>query len=163
LSFQEGYSTACFLISGIIGGVFSSIYVAADFPVFPDGACGKETLNTFAYTCSYSVCAAKAGARVTSLDLSRKYLEWGKRNFALNDLDPGEHDFIYGDVFDWLRRLRENSGDSTRLFWIRRLSRPRRRMACFASRTDYGKLVELALPLLKAEAAFCSPRQIRRR
>src|SRR5437016_80738 len=46
-----------------------------------------EILNTFAYTCGFSICAAKAGARATSLDLSRKYLEWGKRNFELNGLD----------------------------------------------------------------------------
>src|SRR5258708_6537210 len=62
-------------------------------------------LNTFAYTCGFSVCAARAGAHTTSLDLSKKYLEWGKRNFEINGLDPAEHDFIHGDVFDWLRRL----------------------------------------------------------
>ena len=51
------------------------------------------------------MCAAKAGVKTTSLDLSKKYLEWGKRNFVLNDLDPAQHDFIYGDAFDWMRRL----------------------------------------------------------
>jgi 23S rRNA (cytosine1962-C5)-methyltransferase len=64
-----------------------------------------EVLNTFAYTCGFSVCAARAGARVTSLDLSRKYLDWGRRNFTLNELDPAAHDFIHGDALDWLRRL----------------------------------------------------------
>src|SRR5207244_10064801 len=49
--------------------------------------------------------AAKAGARATSLDLSGKNLDWGKRNFALNQLDPAGHEFIRGDVFDWLRRF----------------------------------------------------------
>ena len=62
-------------------------------------------LNVFAYTCGFSVCAAKAGARATSLDLSRKYLDWGRRNFVLNGLNPAEHDFIHGDAFDWLGRL----------------------------------------------------------
>jgi len=66
---------------------------------------GAEVLNTFAYTCGFSVCAAKAGARVTSLDLSRKYLDWGKDNFLANDLDPAAHDFIFGDTFDWLKRF----------------------------------------------------------
>ncbi len=51
------------------------------------------------------MCAARVGAHTTSLDLSKKYLEWGKRNFTLNGLDPAAHDFIYGDTFDWLRRL----------------------------------------------------------
>src|SRR5207247_9759159 len=66
---------------------------------------GMELLNTFAYTCGFSVCAAKAGARTTSLDLSRKYLEWGKRNFALNGLKTSAQAFIAGDVFDWLRLM----------------------------------------------------------
>ncbi len=68
-----------------------------------------EVLNTFAYTCGFSVCAAKAGARVTSLDLSRHYLDWGRRNFSANGLDPSDHDFIYGDVGDWLGRLEKKN------------------------------------------------------
>ena len=42
------------------------------------------------------------GARVTSLDLSKKYLEWGRRNFLLNQIDSARHEFIHGDAFDWL-------------------------------------------------------------
>lgn len=66
---------------------------------------GKTVLNTFAYTCAFSVCAAFAGATVTSMDLSKKYLDWGRENFRANTLDDTTHDFIYGDVFDWLPRL----------------------------------------------------------
>lgn len=66
---------------------------------------GKTVLNTFAYTCAFSVCAAQAGATVTSLDLSKKYLAWGRENFRVNHLDDTAHDFIFGDVFDWLPRL----------------------------------------------------------
>jgi len=63
---------------------------------------GQHVLNLFAYTCSFSVAAAAAGARVTSVDLNAGYLEWGKRNFLLNDLDPAVHHWIKGDSFDWL-------------------------------------------------------------
>src|ERR1700722_7436295 len=105
LSFTEGYSVGLFLDQRDNRRRFLTNHVAADFPLFPNGAAGAEVLNTFAYTCGFSVCAAKAGARTTSLDLSKKYLDWGKRNFALNGLDPAAHDFIYGDTFDWLRRL----------------------------------------------------------
>lgn len=66
---------------------------------------GKTVLNTFAYTCAFSVCAARAGAIVTSLDLSKKYLERGRENFRENHIDDTHHDFIFGDVFDWLPRL----------------------------------------------------------
>jgi 23S rRNA (cytosine1962-C5)-methyltransferase len=71
----------------------------------PARASLPEILNAFAYTCGFSICAAKAGARVTSLDLSRKYLDWGRRNFIANGIDPASHDFVHGDVLDWLRRF----------------------------------------------------------
>jgi len=66
---------------------------------------GKRILNCFAYTCGFSVAAAVAGAQsTTSIDLSRSYLEWGKRNFAINgiDLSCSEHYFCRGDIFEWL-------------------------------------------------------------
>ncbi len=66
---------------------------------------GKSVLNTFAYTCAFSVAAAKAGAVTTSVDLSRKYLEWGRENFRANNLDDAGHEFLAGDVFDWFKRF----------------------------------------------------------
>jgi 23S rRNA (cytosine1962-C5)-methyltransferase len=66
---------------------------------------GQRVLNLFAYTCAFSVAAASRGAITTSVDLSRPYLDWGKRNFTLNSLDPDEHFFCRGDSFEWLRRF----------------------------------------------------------
>ena len=68
---------------------------------------GKTVLNTFAYTCAYSVAAALGGAElVVSVDVSRKYLDWGRRNFQANALDPQPHQFIHSDIFDFLGRAR---------------------------------------------------------
>ena len=66
---------------------------------------GQRVLNLFAYSCAFSVIAAARGAVTTSVDLSRTYLEWGKRNFALNGLDTAAHFFCKGDTADWLRRF----------------------------------------------------------
>lgn len=66
---------------------------------------GKRVLNLFAYTCAFSVAAAAGGALAESIDLSRPYLDWGKRNFEANGIDPAPHFFCRGDSFDWLRRL----------------------------------------------------------
>lgn len=66
---------------------------------------GKSVLNCFAYTCAFGVAAALGGARTTNLDLSKPCLDWGRRNYALNGLDPAAHDFIFGDVADWLARF----------------------------------------------------------
>ncbi|HEY0961573.1 MAG TPA: class I SAM-dependent methyltransferase [Pseudomonadales bacterium] len=49
---------------------------------------GKDVLNLFAYTGSFSVYAAHGGARsVHTVDLSNTYLDWARDNFTLNGLD----------------------------------------------------------------------------
>jgi 23S rRNA (cytosine1962-C5)-methyltransferase len=65
----------------------------------------KRLLNTFAYTCSFSVAAALGGAVTTSIDLSRKSIDRGRENFTLNGIDPGAHRFFADDVLDVLPRL----------------------------------------------------------
>ena len=62
-------------------------------------------LNTFAYTCSFSVAAALGGAVTTSIDLSKKSIERGRANFALNGLDATAHHFYANDVLEVLPRL----------------------------------------------------------
>jgi 23S rRNA (cytosine1962-C5)-methyltransferase len=151
MSFNEGYSVGLFLDQRDNRRRFLTGHVAANFPLLKSeiGNRKSEILNTFAYTCGFSVCAAKAGARTTSLDLSKKYLEWGKRNFALNGLDPAAHDFIYGDTFDWLRRLAKKG----RAFDAVVLDPPTfsqsKENGTFRADKDYGKLVTAALPVLK--------------
>lgn len=148
-SFREGYSYGLFLDQRDNRRRLLVNYVAPGFIPFPDGGAGAEVLNTFAYTCGFSVCAAKAGARVTSLDLSKKYLDWGRRNFLLNGLDPGAHDFIYGDAENWMGRLAKKG----RLFDLILLDPPTfsrsKEGAVFQAEKDYGRLVESALPILK--------------
>jgi RluA family pseudouridine synthase len=61
LSFQEGYSAGLFLDQRDNRRRFLVNHVAAAFPLFEGGAGGREVLNTFAYTCGFSVCAALAG------------------------------------------------------------------------------------------------------
>lgn len=145
MSFQEGYSVGLFLDQRDNRRRLLTGHVAQDF----DLPLNPEVLNTFAYTCGFSVCAAKAGARTTSLDLSKKYLEWGRRNFALNSLDVTAHDFIFGDTFDWMRRLAKKG----RVFDVIVLDPPTfsqsKEHGTFRADKDYGKLVAAALPLLK--------------
>ena len=61
---------------------------------------GCRFLNLFAYTGAFSVAAAAGGAsRVTSVDVSSRYLEQARQNFQLNDIDPADHEFVAGDCF----------------------------------------------------------------
>jgi len=96
IDFASGYSQGIFLDQRD-----NRLEVACRAP-------GQRILNCFAYTCGFSVAAAFAGAQsTTSIDLSNSYLEWGKRNFALNgmDLSALEHYFCRGDTFEWLNQF----------------------------------------------------------
>ncbi len=66
-------------------------------------AAGKRFLNLFCYTGSFTVYAAGAGAASSvSVDLSNTYLDWARRNFELNGLDPRRHALERADVLRWL-------------------------------------------------------------
>lgn len=65
----------------------------------------RRLLNCFAYTCSFSVVAALAGAETLSVDLSRKSLDRGRDNFVLNKLATDRHRFMADDVMSVLPRL----------------------------------------------------------
>lgn len=72
---------------------------------FAQSARGKTVLNLFAYTGSFSVHAAAGKARsTTSVDLSRKYLDWTAENFRMNGLDTGE--LVTANVHDFVLRAR---------------------------------------------------------
>ncbi len=75
----------------------------------------KDThfLNLFSYTSSFSVYAAKAGAKsVTSVDLSKTYLSWSEENFKLNQIASSTaYQFIHADVKQYLKTLPINFYD----------------------------------------------------
>ena len=72
-------------------------------------AAGRNFLNLFAYTGSFSVYAAAGGARRTlTVDMSRTYQAWSRRNLAHNDLlDEDRHRFVQADVGEFLARMRD--------------------------------------------------------
>jgi 23S rRNA (cytosine1962-C5)-methyltransferase len=112
---------------------------------------GQRILNCFAYNCGFSVAAALAGAQsTTSIDLSKSYLEWGKRNFELNGmgLSSSEHYFCRGDVFEWLNQFIRKK----RIFGGVILDPPSfsrgRQGGVFNVEKDYARLIAAAAPLV---------------
>lgn len=69
----------------------------------------KKVLNLFCYTGSLSVAAAMGGGTVTSIDMSRTYLDWAYENFLLNKIDPKQHVFYQADVMKELVVRKENN------------------------------------------------------
>ncbi len=69
-----------------------------------EAARGKRFLNLFAYTGTATVYAAAGGAASSiSVDLSRTYLEWARRNLTLNGLAAAEHELVRADCREWLQ------------------------------------------------------------
>jgi 23S rRNA (cytosine1962-C5)-methyltransferase len=66
----------------------------------------KRMLNLFAYTCSFTVCAASSGAETCSVDASKRVLATGRRNLELNGIAPSAgHRFLADDALKVVPRL----------------------------------------------------------
>jgi 23S rRNA (guanine2445-N2)-methyltransferase / 23S rRNA (guanine2069-N7)-methyltransferase len=67
-------------------------------------AAGRRFLNLFAYTGTATVyAAAGAASSTTTVDLSRPYLDWARRNLELNGYRGREHVLVHADALEWLR------------------------------------------------------------
>jgi 23S rRNA (cytosine1962-C5)-methyltransferase len=111
---------------------------------------GKRILNLFAYTCSFSVHAALAGALYTkSVDLSNTYTDWGKENFKLNSLDLKKNEIIRADCLVFLEEAikLKNSFDLI-IIDPPTISRSKKMDQFFDIQQDHLLLISKALKLL---------------
>ena len=70
---------------------------------------GKDFLNLFSYTGSFTVYAADGGAAsTTSVDLSKRYLQWAERNMKLNGFTGPEHHYISAGIREYITALPES-------------------------------------------------------
>ena len=117
---------------------------------------GKRVLNLFAFTGAFSVAAAAAGAKkVTSIDVSAKYLTVARENFAINRLNPKRHEFIIGDVFAELAKMQVQQRNFDVILFdppsFSTTSKSR-----FSTQGGTSKLVVATLPLLTAGGLLIS-------
>ena len=157
MSLAEGYSPGLFLDQRDNRRRLLRGHVGHRFPGWETGLAGREVLNCFAYTGGFSVCAALAGARTTTLDLSKKYLEWARSNFVLNGLDPAAHDFIYGDCLDWLGRFARKARRFDAVLVDPPTFSRSKEHGDFRVETDYARLAGAAARVLAPGGVlFCS-------
>ncbi len=150
LSLSQGYSTGLFLDMRENRQRILRNRVEPGFPVFESAPANASMLNCFSYTCAFSVCAARAGAATTNLDLSRKYLDWGRDNMRRNGANPGHHDFIYGNALDWMKRLAKR-GDTHDLVILDPPTFSRsKKSGVFLAKRDYPALARAATRLVRA-------------
>ncbi len=151
LSMQSGYSQGIFLDQRI-----NRMHVRER--VKP----GQRVLNTFSYTCAFSVAAALAGGIATSLDLSNPYLQWGKRNMEANGIDSASQYFCKGDAMSWMKRFAKQE----RLFTGIILDPPtfsRSDAGVFSVQKDYDRLVQAAVQIAEPGGwilATCNDRRL---
>jgi 23S rRNA (cytosine1962-C5)-methyltransferase len=114
---------------------------------------GKRVLNLFAYTCSFSVHAALAGAVYTkSVDLSNTYTDWGRENFELNSLSLKNNVIVRADCLKFMdEEIRSGNKYDIIILDPPTISRSKKMDQLFDIQVDYVPLVSKALKLLSKE------------
>lgn len=70
-------------------------------------AAGKDLLNLYCYTATFSCYAARGGARSTlSVDRAQGAIQWARENFAANGLPPAANTLVQAHTFDFLKQVR---------------------------------------------------------
>jgi len=111
----------------------------------------KEILNCFCYTSSFSIYTSLGGAtKTTNIDLSKKAIEWSKNNFLLNQLDVNNHEFIIGDVWEWLKRF-QKKGRTFDVIIIDPPSFSTSKTTVFTVEKDIPRLIGAGLNILRED------------
>ena len=115
-------------------------------------AAGKRFLNLFCYTATATVHAARGGARsTTSVDLSKTYLDWARRNLALNGFSDKQR-LEQGNVMQWLA---EDRGEYDLIFIDPpTFSNSKRMEGVFDVQRDQVELIDLAMARLAPGGAL---------
>jgi 23S rRNA (cytosine1962-C5)-methyltransferase len=73
-----------------------------------ENSAGRDLLNLFAYSCSLGMAAAAGGAAsVVNVDVSARYLGWGRENLSVNGLAADRMRFVKmdsGGYLEWAAR-----------------------------------------------------------
>jgi 23S rRNA (guanine2445-N2)-methyltransferase / 23S rRNA (guanine2069-N7)-methyltransferase len=115
---------------------------------------GKRFLNLFAYTGVATLHAAAGGARsTTTVDMSHTYLDWARRNMALNAFTGPEHHYIQADCTAWLAEQAQRAGGQYDLIFLDppTFSSSKRMEDAFDVQRDHVSLIQNAMRLLSKD------------
>ncbi|MBK5930702.1 23S rRNA (guanine(2445)-N(2))/(guanine(2069)-N(7))-methyltransferase [Halochromatium salexigens] len=116
-------------------------------------AADRAVLNLFGYTGVASCHAARGGARsTTTVDLSKTYLDWARRNLALNGFTGRDHQLIQANCLEWLEQARAYHGHFGLIFLDPPTFSTSKRMdGTFEVERDQVGLIRAAVALLAPE------------
>ena len=110
---------------------------------------GRRVLNCFAYTCSFGVYARVSGASsVVNVDISRKSLDRGRENYALNRLDCAEGEFVRADALTYMK-LGLKKGNRFGCVILNPPSFARHDGKIFSVKKDFPVLIGTAMKILE--------------
>jgi len=117
---------------------------------------GRRFLNLFSYTDSATVQAAAGGASATtSVDLSAHYLDWGRRNLALNNFSGDRYVHIQADCLEWLAHGPGDQRDyGVILLDAPTFSNSKRMAEALDVQRDHASLIRLAAQRMTADGVL---------
>ncbi len=114
---------------------------------------GRNVLNLFSYTCSFSLAAFSGGAKqVINIDMSHGALKLGKINHKLNDIATENVKFFRHDIFNSWGKLKRYGTYETIIF-----DPPTNQVGSFTAEKDYQRLIKRIEQLAsdKADLLVC--------
>jgi 23S rRNA (cytosine1962-C5)-methyltransferase len=119
-------------------------------------AAGKDLLNLYCYTASFSCYAAKGGARLTvSVDRSESAIQWARENMVLNSIDPTTNRLVQADAFDFLEKaVREKQRFDLAVVDPPSYSTTKTRNVAFDIARDHPRLIKAVVGLLRPNATL---------
>lgn len=109
---------------------------------------GRNVLNLFSYTCSFSLAGFAGGAKqVINIDMSHGALKLGKINHKLNGVATEQVKFFRHDIFKSWGKLTRYGGYDTIIF-----DPPSCQVGSFVAETDYHKLIKRIAQLANDQA-----------
>ena len=131
-----------------------------------DQCSGKRFLNLFGYTGSATVHAARGGATATvTVDMSRTYLDWARKNLALNGFQEGpRHRLLQEDCLKWLERESAKPTERFDLIFLDppTFSNSKGMEGVFDVQRDHVQLLRQAVRLLEKDGVLLFSNNFRR-
>jgi 23S rRNA (cytosine1962-C5)-methyltransferase len=116
-------------------GFFPDMKIGREF--IREHAHGKNVLNLFSYTCSFSVVAISGGATaVVNVDMNKNVLSMGRENHRLNALETKNVEFMPYNILKSWSRIRK-SGPYDLII----IDPPSFQKGSFAATSDYEKII----------------------
>jgi 23S rRNA (cytosine1962-C5)-methyltransferase len=117
---------------------------------------GKDFLNLYCYTASFSCYAARGGARSTvSVDRSDSAINWARENMVLNGIDPASNRLVQAHTFDFLKKaVREKQRFDLAVVDPPSYSTTKTRNVAFDIVRDHPRLLDGVVGLLRPGATL---------